>query len=48
MANGPKFFPFNFTHRFMLTAPVTTYLEDGSRQVYYNYLLNTQVGETST
>jgi hypothetical protein len=34
MANGPKFVPFNFTHRFMLTAPVTTYLEVGSRQVY--------------
>ena len=45
MANGPKFVPFNFTHRFMLTAPVTTYLEDGSRQVYYNYLVNTQASE---
>ena len=45
MANGPKFVPFNFTHRFMLTAPVTTYLEDGSRQVYYDYLVNTQAGE---
>ena len=45
MAIGPKFVPFNFTHRFMLTAPVTTYLEDGSRQVYYDYLVNTQVGE---
>jgi hypothetical protein len=45
MANGPKFVPFNFTHRFMLTTPVTTYLEDGSRQVYYNYLVNTQARE---
>jgi len=45
MANGPKFVPFNFTHRFMLTAPVMTYLEDGSRQVYYDYLVNTQAGE---
>jgi hypothetical protein len=45
MANGPKFVPFNFTHRFMLTTPVTTYLEDGSRQVYYDYLVNTQAGE---
>ena len=45
MANGPKFVPFNFSHRFMLTAPVTTYLEDGSRQVYYDYLVNTQAGE---
>ncbi len=45
MANAPKFVPFNFTHRFMLTAPVTTYLEDGSRQVYYDYLVNTQAGE---
>jgi hypothetical protein len=24
---------------------VTTYLEDGSRQVYYDYLVNTQAGE---
>ena len=45
MANGPEFVPFNFTHRFMLTAPVTTYLEDGSHQVYYDYLVNTQAGE---
>jgi hypothetical protein len=45
MANGPKFVSFNLTHRFMLTAPVTTYLEDGSRQVYYDYLVNTQAGE---
>ncbi len=44
MANGPKFVPFNFTHGFMLTAPVTTYLEDGSCQVYYDYLVNTQAG----
>ena len=46
MANGPKFVSFNFNHRFMLTAPVTGYLEDGSRQVYYDYLVNTQVGES--
>jgi hypothetical protein len=45
MANGPKFVSFNFNHRFMLTAPVTTYLEDGTRQVYYDYLVNTQAGE---
>ena len=45
MAKGPKFVPFNFTHRFMITAPVTTYLEDGSRQVYYDYLVNTQAAE---
>ncbi len=41
----PKFVPFNFNHRYMITAPVTTYLEDRSHQVYYEYLGTTQVGE---
>jgi hypothetical protein len=45
MVDGPKFVSFNFNHRFMLTAPVMIYLEDGSHQVYYDYLVNTQVGE---
>ncbi len=45
VAAGPNFVPFNFNHRYMLTAPVMTYLEDGSHQVFYNYLVNTQVGE---
>ena len=45
MTESPKFVSFNFNHRFMLTAPVTTYLKYGSRQVSYNYLVHTQAGE---
>jgi hypothetical protein len=46
VAAGPsKFVPFNFNHRYILWVPATTYLDDGSRQVYYNYLVNTQVVE---
>ena len=45
MADRPKFVSFNFNHRFMLTSPVTNYVDDGSRQVYCNYLVNTQVEE---
>jgi hypothetical protein len=45
VADAPKFVPFNFNHRYILCAPVTIYLEDGTRQVYYDYLVNTQVGE---
>ena len=45
MADRPNFVSLNFSHRFMLTAPVTTYLEHGSRQVYYDYLVHTQAGE---
>ena len=42
----PKFVSFNFNQRFMLTGPETAYIEDGSHQVYYDYFVNTQVGET--
>ena len=47
VAAGPtsKFVPFNFNHRYILCAAETTYLDDGCRQVYYDYLVNTQVVE---
>jgi hypothetical protein len=46
VAAGPsKFVPFNFNHRYILFVLATTYLEDGSCQVYYDYLVNMQVVE---
>jgi hypothetical protein len=45
VADAPKFVPFNFNHRYILCTPMTSYLEDGTHQVYYYYLVNTQVGE---
>ncbi len=43
---APKFASFNFDHRYMMTAPVTTYLKDGERQVYINYLVHTAVSDS--
>ncbi len=45
MVAGPQFVHFNFNHKYMLPAPVITYLEDGSCQIYYDYLVNMQVGD---
>ena len=45
MADRPNFVSLNFSHRFMLTAPVTTYLKNRPHQVYYDYLVHTQAGE---
>jgi hypothetical protein len=30
VADAPKFVPFNFNHRYILCAPLTSYLEDGT------------------
>jgi hypothetical protein len=40
-----RFSRFNFNQKFMRIASDTTYLEDGMRQVYFDYLVNAMVIE---